>query len=61
VWAVVSLIFGILGGILISVVCGIIGLNRAKQGQGGRGMAIAGIILGSIGLVVGIAVRAGNS
>jgi hypothetical protein len=54
-WAVVSLIFGVIGGVLISVVCGIIGLNRAKRGQGGRGMAIAGLVLSAlwaVGLVV---------
>ncbi len=54
-WAVVSLIFGVLGGILISVVCGIVGLNRAKKGHGGRGMAIAGLALSAlwaVGIVV---------
>ncbi|HKV20861.1 MAG TPA: septum formation family protein [Mycobacterium sp.] len=54
-WAVISLIFGVIGGVLISVVCGIIGLNRAKRGQGGRGMAIAGLVLSAlwaIGIVV---------
>jgi hypothetical protein len=57
-WAVVSLIFGVLGGVLISVICGIVGLNKAKQGQGGRGMAIAGLVLSGLWvllLVVGIA------
>ena len=44
-WAIISLIFGILGGVLISVVCGIVGLRRARAGQGGRGMAIAGLVL----------------
>jgi hypothetical protein len=44
-WAVISLIFGLIGGVLISVVCGIVGLNRARKGQGGRGMAIAGLVL----------------
>ena len=33
---------------LISVVCGIVGLNRAKKGQGGRGMAIAGLVLSGL-------------
>lgn len=51
-WAVVSLIFGVIGGILISVVCGIVGLNRAKKGQGGRGMAIAGLVLSALWAVV---------
>jgi hypothetical protein len=47
-WAVISLIFGLIGGVLISVVCGIVGLNRAKKGQGGRGMAIAGLVLSGL-------------
>jgi Septum formation len=54
-WAVVSLVFGVIGGVLISVVCGIVGLNRAKQGRGGRGMAIAGLVLSAlwaVGIVV---------
>jgi hypothetical protein len=46
------LIFGVLGGVLISVVCGIVGLNRAKKGQGGRGMAIAGLVLSGIWVLV---------
>jgi hypothetical protein len=58
VWAVVSLIFGILGGVLISVVCGIIGLNRAKQGRGGRGMAIAGLVLSGLWVLGIVAVIA---
>jgi Septum formation len=40
------LVFGIIGAILISVICGIIALGRTKDGrQGGRGMAIAGLAL----------------
>jgi hypothetical protein len=54
-WAVVSLIFGVLGGILISVVCGIVGLNKAKQGQGGRGMAIGGLVLSGLWVLVAVA------
>jgi hypothetical protein len=50
-WAVISLVFGVLGGVLISVVCGILGLNRAKKGQGGRGMAIAGLVLSGLWIV----------
>jgi len=56
-WAIVSLVFGILGGVLISVVCGIVGLNKAKQGQGGRGLAIAGLVLSGLWvalIVIGI-------
>ena len=54
-WAVISLIFGIIGGVLISVVCGIVGLQRAKAGQGGRGMAIAGLVLSGL-WVLGVVV-----
>lgn len=54
-WAIVSLIFGVLGGVLISVVCGIVGLNKAKQGQGSRGMAIAGLVLSGLWVLVLIA------
>jgi hypothetical protein len=58
-WAVVSLIFGVLGGVLVSVVCGIVGLNKARQGQGGRGLAIAGLVLSAlwvVGLVAAIVI-----
>lgn len=51
-WAVISLIFGVLGGVLISVVCAIVGLNRANRGQGGRGMAIAGLVLSGLWVLV---------
>jgi hypothetical protein len=57
-WAVVSLVFGVLGGVLVSVVTGIVGLNKAKQLRSGRGMAIAGLVLSGVWvllLVVGIA------
>ena len=44
-----SLVFGILGGALISVVCGILALNKTKTGRyGGRGMAIAGLVLSAV-------------
>jgi hypothetical protein len=57
-WAIVSLISGIVGGVLISVVCGIVGLRRARAGQGGCGMAIAGLVLSAlwvVALLAGIA------
>ncbi|MGU3501369.1 septum formation family protein [Mycobacterium sp. C31M] len=57
-WAVVALIFGVLGGVLISVIAGFVGLSKAKQGQGGRGMAIAGLVLSALWVVVGIALIA---
>ncbi len=50
-WAILSLIFGIVG-LLVSVVCGIVGIKRAKQGHGGRGLAIAGLVLSGVWVVV---------
>ena len=47
-WAVVSLITGVIGMVLLSVIFGIVGLNRAKYGQGGRGLAIAGLVLSGL-------------
>jgi hypothetical protein len=44
-WAIVGLIFGIIGGVLISLICGIVGLKKSKEFQRGRGMAIAAIVL----------------
>jgi hypothetical protein len=54
-WAIISLIFGLIGGVLISVICGIVGLNKAKKGQGGRGLAIAGLVLSGLWVLVGVA------
>ncbi len=51
-WAIISLIFGVIGGVLISVICGIVGLKKAKQGQGGRGLAIAGLVLSGLWVVL---------
>ncbi len=44
-WSIVALIFGIIGGILISLICGIVGLKKSKEYGRGRGMAIAALIL----------------
>jgi len=54
-WAIVSLVSGLLGGVLISVVCGIVGLKKAKQGQGGRGLAIAGLVLSGLWVLILVA------
>ena len=55
-WAIVSLVFGILGGVLISVVCGIVALNKTKSGfYGGRGMAIAGLVLSGVWVLIFVA------
>jgi hypothetical protein len=59
-FAVASLIFGVLGGILFSVIFGIVALVRIrKTGQSGRGLAIAGLTLaGCWVLVIVVAVTA---
>lgn len=54
--AIASLVLGILwiGGLgaLLAVIFGAIGLKQTRDGQvGGRGMAIAGLILGIIGII----------
>lgn len=47
----INIILGIL-----ALIFGIIGLGRAKRGEAtNRGMALAGVILGSVGIVVGAA------
>ncbi len=55
-FAVASLVFGILSGILLSIIFGVVALNQIpKNQQNGRGMAIAGLILSGIWLVILIA------
>jgi hypothetical protein len=56
--AVASLICGILGCVpvitsLAAIILGFVGISKSRQpGRGGKGMAIAGIVLGLIGLIV---------
>jgi hypothetical protein len=46
---------------IIGIILGIIALNQIKQsGQGGRGLAIAGIVIGCVSIVIGIAIVAGG-
>jgi hypothetical protein len=53
VLAIVSLVTSIIGMSLIGVITGHIGLNQIKKtGDSGRGLAIAGLIIGYIGLAV---------
>jgi len=64
-WAVASLVLGIVGiflavtflPALLAIVFGIIGTNSIKKDYEvtGKGLAIAGIILGAVGIVAGIA------
>jgi hypothetical protein len=66
--AVASMVLGILWlwwlGSLLAVIFGHIALGQIKRtNQGGRGMAIAGLVLGYVGIaffVLGIAVYAAN-
>jgi hypothetical protein len=60
-FAIVSLVASLLGwvcvgiGSILGVVFGFLALNQIKQtGQGGRGLAIAGIAIGIISIVGGI-------
>lgn len=57
-FAIASLILGIVGGFLLSVVFGFVALSRIKRtGQGGRGLAIAGLVLSGLWVaIVAIAV-----
>jgi hypothetical protein len=57
--AIAALVCGIIGLFFLSIVLGplalifgIIGLRRANAGASGRGMAIAGIVLGAIDIVL---------
>lgn len=52
-WAIASLVLGIVGGVVLSVIFGIVALGKIRDtGQKGRGMAIAGIVLSGVWVVV---------
>lgn len=54
--AIVSLVLAFFVS-LGAVICGHIALGQIKRtGEGGRGLAIAGLVLGYLGLVVGLIV-----
>ena len=56
-WIPVINIVAIIGG-LVAVVLGALALNKIKKsGQGGKGLAIAGLILGALSVVAGILVN----
>jgi putative regulator of septum formation/uncharacterized protein DUF4190 len=56
-YAIAALIFGIIGGILLSVIFGIVALVKIrKTGDKGRGLAIAGLVLSAVWLVGSVAV-----
>jgi Domain of unknown function (DUF4190) len=60
-WAVASLVCGIAQffvppGVILAIVFGHIARRQIRRtGEGGRGLATAGLILGYAGLVIGIA------
>lgn len=52
-FAIAALIFGIIGGFLLSVIFGIVALRQIRQrGDKGRGLAIAGLVLSGIWVVI---------
>jgi Domain of unknown function (DUF4190) len=65
-FAIASLVFGIIGGVLLALVFGYIALSQIRRSggrQGGRGMALAGVILGWawLGLLVILLASHSNS
>ncbi len=58
--AIASLVCSVLGwacglGPILGIVFGFVALNQIKQsGQSGRGLAMAGIIIGAVTIVVGV-------
>ena len=52
-WAIASFVLGLVGGVLLSVIFGIVALRRIKRtGQRGRGLAIAGLVLSGVWVVL---------
>jgi type II secretory pathway pseudopilin PulG len=57
--AIASLICGVIGFCLtpvaiVALILGIIAMNKSRPGQPGRGMAVAGTVLGGVGIAVSI-------
>ncbi|ETK30815.1 DUF4190 domain-containing protein [Microbispora sp. ATCC PTA-5024] len=56
-FAVTSLVFGIIGGVLLSVVFGVIALRQIRRrGERGRGLAVAGLVLSGVWVALIVAV-----
>src|SRR5262249_31531735 len=58
-WAIASLVCSLVGAGLLGVIFGHIALNEIKKSNGfieGRGLALAGLIIGYIGLGIGLCV-----
>jgi Domain of unknown function (DUF4190)/Septum formation len=64
-FAIASLVFGIIGGVLLSVIFGLVALRRIRRNAtSGRGLAIAGLVLSGlwvlgVGALVAFAVATG--
>lgn len=64
-FAIASLVFGIIGGFLLSVIFGIVALTQIRRSaQDGKGLAIAGLVLSgawvaALGLLIALVVATG--
>ncbi len=47
-FAIASLVLGLLGGVVLSVIFGIVALVRVRRGAAGKGFAIAGLVLSGL-------------
>jgi peptidyl-prolyl cis-trans isomerase B (cyclophilin B) len=55
VLAIISLVTSVIGVSLAGIICGHIGLSQiGRTGEKGRGLAIAGLVLGYLGIVAGL-------
>ncbi|HWE54040.1 MAG TPA: DUF4190 domain-containing protein [Acidimicrobiales bacterium] len=66
--AIAGLVLSIIGIFVFSIVLGPLsmifggfGLSRANRGAGGRGMAIAALVIGAIDLIIGVVLIAALS
>lgn len=53
-FAIASLVCGVLGLSIVAVVLGHLALSRLRHGGAGRGLAIAGLVLGYLGVLAGV-------
>jgi len=52
----VSFVLGLLGVVVLSVICGLIALSQARRFAGGRGFAIAGLVLSGLWVLPFVAI-----
>ncbi|WP_191840677.1 DUF4190 domain-containing protein [Catellatospora chokoriensis] len=66
-FAIASLVFGVMGGVLLGYIFGFVALSQIKKrNQNGKGMAVAGLVLSTIWSlvicgVIGVAIVAANN